>query len=300
MRAACAPMVALRGFFRAPLRRAPGWAVAIGLIGLFVSAAAWADNGTVDLHRRAFEPGERLTFVLKWTIVPAGEAVLEVLPVEQVAGQKAHHFVLTARSNGFVDAFFKVRDRIEAWADSRMSRSLGYRKKQHEGGTRRDVTVFFDWNAMTAQYVNQGEARQPIAITEGTFDPLSIFYWFRLAELSVGMQVRRPVTDGKKHVQGMARVVGQETVTVPAGTFNTYLVEPDLAHVGGVFEKSPDARVQIWVSADHGRLPIKLKSKVVVGSFSGELVRIEKSRPDRSGTDAGRVNANGWTIRRDR
>jgi hypothetical protein len=41
--------------------------------------------------------------------------------------------------------------------------------------------------------------------------------------------------------------------------------------VGGVFEKSPDAKLQLWVSADYRRLPVKLKSKVIVGSFTGEL-----------------------------
>jgi hypothetical protein len=102
-------------------------------------------------------PGERLTFILKWTIIPAGEAVLEVLPQEHMAGIDAHHFVLTARSNAFVDAFYMVRDRIDAWADSRhdVSRCL-YRKKQHEGRTRRDITVSFDWEDMTVQYTNAG------------------------------------------------------------------------------------------------------------------------------------------------
>ena len=263
----------------APVCLAVGRVAAIGLICLLISVAAWAGHSAAGLRNRAFGPGERLTFVLKWTVVPAGEAVLEVLPVEQMAGNEAHHFVLTARSNSFVDAIFMVRDRIDAWADSAMNRSLRYRKKQHEGRTRRDVSVFFDWDAMTAQYLNRGEAKEPIAITDGTFDPLSIFYWFRLAQLSVGGQVRRPVTDGKKLVEGIATVVGRQAVTVPAGTFDAYLVEPDLAHVGGVFEKSPEAQVQIWVSADHRRLPIKLKSKVIVGSFSGELVRIEKTGP---------------------
>ncbi|MBC2710091.1 MAG: DUF3108 domain-containing protein [Desulfosarcina sp.] len=254
-------------------RVAAVWAV----IWLSVASAAWA--GDAPAPTRAFRPGERLTFVLKWTIIPAGEAVLEVLPQEHMAGLDVNHFVLTARSNAFVDAFYMVRDRIDAWSDAAMSQSLLYRKKQHEGGTRRDITVFFDWEEMTAQYSNQGEAREPIPITAGTFDPLSIFYWSRSADLVVGGRIQRSVTDGKKHVLGMADVVRQETVTVPAGTFDTFLIEPDLEHVGGVFEKSPDAKVQLWVSADHRRLPVKLKSKVIVGSFSGELVSVTGTGP---------------------
>jgi len=250
-------------------------------VWLFIAGTAWsADSPTPT---RAFRPGERLTFVLKWTIIPAGEAVLEVLPQEHMAGIDAYHFVLTARSNAFVDAFYMVRDRIDAWADAPMQRSLLYRKKQHEGSIRRDITVSFDWEDMTVQYTNQGEVREPIPITAGTFDPLSIFYWSRLTNLVVGGRLQRSVTDGKKHVLGMADVVRRETVKVPAGTFDTFLIEPDLAHVGGVFEKSPDAKIQLWVSADHRRLPVKLKSKVIVGSFSGELVSMTGTGPLPSG-----------------
>ena len=262
------------------------WSAAVwAAICLFIAGTVWsADAPSLS---RAFVPGERLTFILKWTVIPAGEAVLEVLPQEHMAGIDAHHFVLTARSNAFVDAFYMVRDRIDAWADSAMRQSLLYRKKQHEGRTRRDITVSFDWEDMTVQYTNADEVREPVSISAGTFDPLSIFFWSRSANLVVGGRIQRPVTDGKKHVMGVADVVRRETVTVSAGTFDTFLIEPDLTHVGGVFEKSPDAKIQLWVSADYRRLPVKLKSKVIVGSFSGELVSLTGIGPPPSGSQSG-------------
>jgi hypothetical protein len=240
----------------------------------------------IDDAAAAFRPGERLTFALRWTVIPAGEAVLEVMPIEHMAGQDAYHFVLTARSNAFVDAFYTIRDRIDAWTGKDMQQSLLYRKKQHEGRTQRDITVSFDWHAMTAQYVNRGDVHDPITISDGTMDPLSIFYWSRTVRLNVGNRIQRSVTDGKKHVLGFADVIRRERINVPAGTFETFLIEPDLTHVGGVFEKSPDARIQLWVSADSRRLPVKLKSKVVVGSFTGELVSvIDTARPPGGGDD---------------
>lgn len=255
------------------------------LILLFSAGTVRAGDSAGIAH--IFEPGERLTFVLKWTFIPAGEAVLEVLPREHMAGRNAYHFSLTARSNAFVDAFYMVRDRIDAWADADLHQSLLYRKKQHEGSTRRDITVSFDWEEMTAQYVNRGKVRKPIPITAGTFDPLSIFYWARSIDLAVKRRIQRPVTDGKKHVVGVANIIRKETVTVPAGTFETFLIQPDLSHVGGVFEKSPDAKIQLWVSADRRHLPVKLKSKVVVGSFSGELVSMIGAAPLETLTPSG-------------
>ena len=251
---------------------------------LMVTATAQASQTSGS--QRAFAPGERLTFVLKWTIIPAGEAVLETMPIDHVAGRDAYHFSLTATSNAFVDVFFKVRDRIHAWTDTGLQQSLLYRKKQHEGNRRRDVTVFFDWEKMTAQYTdrhgNRNQAAPPIEIGPGTFDPLSAFYWTRSADLFIGQRIQRPVTDGKKQVTGIARVIERETVTVPAGTFDTYLIEPDLSHVGGVFEKSPNAKIQLWVTTDPRHLPIKLASEVVVGSFTGELVEMTGTRQSKS------------------
>ncbi len=245
--------------------------IVFSLFFFFPISSLAEETATVE----AFRPGERLTFVLKWTIIPAGEAILEVLPREPLAAyDDAHHFALSAQSNAFVDSIFMVRDRIESWTDFDMRRSLEYRKKQHEGERKRDIIVSFDWKKMTAQYSNRGKARDPIPITEDTLDPLSVFFWSRSVKLEPGSHIQRSVTDGKKQVLGVAHVIRNERVTVPAGTFDTFLIEPDLSHVGGVFEKSPDAKIQLWVSADHRRLPIKLKSKVIVGSFTGELVEM--------------------------
>ena len=88
------------------------------------------------------------------------------------------------------------------------------------------------------------------------------------------------MTDGKKSVIGKARVIKREKITVPSGVYDTYLVEPDLEHIGGVFKKSKNAKLQIWVTADKRRIPVKVKSKVIVGSFIAELISIERTDTD--------------------
>ena len=219
-----------------------------------------------------FSVGEKLTFILKWGFIPAGEAVLEVLPPKKINGENANHFVLTARSNSFVDPFYKVRDRIESFTDTGMTRSLHYIKKQREGSTDKDIVVTFDWDEMTAQYSNYGELIDPIPLLPGTFDPLGALFYTRLAAGANVDEVSRPVTDGKKNVIGRARVVKREKINVPAGTFDTYKLEPVMKDVGGVFRKSKNAKLHVWVTADSRRMLIKVKSKVIVGSFVGELV----------------------------
>ena len=222
-----------------------------------------------------FQPGEKLTFKLKWSIFNAGTATLQVLPIERINGEDAYHFVMTVQSNAFIDKIYKVRDRIDAFADLAMMKSLYYKKFQREGRSHRDEVIEFDWEKNLAQYSNFGKTRPPIAILPGTFDPLSAFYFSRVFDWGTRAKLERPVTDGKKLIMGKGQLVKRKTVDVPAGKFAAVLFEPDIEEVGGVFEKSKDAKIEIWLTDDRRKIPVRLKSKVVVGSFVGELVSVE-------------------------
>lgn len=222
-----------------------------------------------------FSPGERLVYELRWEFIPAGESELVVMPKTERDGAPALHFRMEARTNAVLDALYKVRDRIDAYVSPGMERTLFYHQKQREGRHNRDITVRFDWDRSEAEYANFGNTRPPISLMPGSLDPLSGFYYTRCLPLSEGMIIDRAVTDGKKNVMGHVRVSRKETLTVGAGTFDTFLLIPDHSEVGGVFEKSPGAELHVWVTADDRHIPVRVKSKVVVGSFVGELVRME-------------------------
>ena len=245
------------------------FALAVGVcIGPLSISAAAADSPV------PFEPGERLEFLLRWTMIPAGRAVMEVMPMQTIDGSKVYHFRLTAKSNAFVDMIYKVRDRIDAYADAEMTHAVHYSHQQHEGKTRRQIKVNFDWQKELASY-KDGKKERQVEVMAGTFDPLSVFYKTRMAEFRKDGTISCPVSDGKKCVTGLARIVKKETVVTPGGTYETYLLEPDLKDVGGVFEKDKDAKIKLWVTADKRRLPVKIASKVAIGSFVGELISIK-------------------------
>lgn len=229
-------------------------------------------NANSDLM--PFTPGEKLKFQLRWENVPAGSAWLEVHPIKTINGQQVYHFVMKAKSNAFVDIFYKVRDRIDAYADIEMTRSVHYEKDNHEGKHEKKETIAFDWENSRAVYHKHDEKKKKsLPLLDGSFDPLSAFYYTRTMEFDVGHQLERPVTDGRKNVVGRMRVVGRQTITLQNGNkYDTFLVEPDMKDVGGVFEKSDDSKIQLWVTADDKRIPVKIQSKVIVGHFIGELV----------------------------
>jgi hypothetical protein len=232
----------------------------------------------------SFMPGEKLTYRLSWGFIPAGVATLEVMPLAEINGEAAYHFVMTARTNSFVDVFYKVRDRVDAYTDIDMNHSLLYQKKHREGDTIRDIEVLFDWQKQQAVYSNiTAKEEKTIDLQPGTFDPLSAFYYSRLQALQKNKVVERPVSDGKKNLTGRLAVRKNQKISVSAGRFDTFLLEPDLKDLGGVFEKDSKAKLKLWVTSDPRHMLVKIKSKVVVGSFVAELIEYTPgTHPDKS------------------
>lgn len=245
-------------------------------ISIFIVSGIFSSVAASEMNH-PFQPGEKMHFVLKYGAISAGEATLEVHDMVEVQGVEAYHFVMTARSNSFIDIFFKVRDRIDSFADASMNHSLYYKKDQKEGKTRRNIKVDFDWKENKSTYVNFDTEPKIINQIPGTFDPLAIFYYSRLLDFQKVVEFEHPVTDGEKNMMGILRVIGKEIITVPAGTYETFVLEPDLQKVEGVFSKKQRTKTKLWVTNDGRRLLVQMKSKAMVGSFVAELVTVEES-----------------------
>jgi len=76
------------------------------------------------------------------------------------------------------------------------------------------------------------------------------------------------VLDGKKLRRIEIRVLHRERVKVPAGEFDTLVVEPMVAPEG-VFEGKRGVR--IWLTDDERRIPVKAQTKVRLGSVTAVL-----------------------------
>ena len=63
----------------------------------------------------------------------------------------------------------------------------------------------------------------------------------------------------------------KEKISVPAGKFYAIETRPEMQNLRGVFKKSPDGILRVWYSADSQRIPVKISSKVIVGSFNANL-----------------------------
>ena len=130
-----------------------------------------------------FKVGERLEYNLKWGFFPVGSAVMEVLPKDSqdTDGPKIIRF--SVRTNSFADTFYKVRTQISSTIDPLFTRALRYEKSQHEGNTRREIVVDFDYDRGEARYLQNDSSPVITSIPGPVFDPLSIAYFFHNREV---------------------------------------------------------------------------------------------------------------------
>ena len=221
-----------------------------------------------------FVVGEEIEYSFRWEMIKAGKANFKVLPITDLNGKKAYQFLLEVKSNQYIDKLYKMRARLEGFTDIEFTQSLLYKKIQ-SGKSKKDVLVQFDWKNKTATYSNFGGKRDPIEIPYGTFDPVSAFYKMRAIDFETDQNLSFFVTDGKKSFSQKGKVVNKEKITLPSGTFDTYVLIPQINHFSGVFKKSKNPSVKLWVTADDKKIPVRIKVKVFIGSFIFDLVSIK-------------------------
>lgn len=222
------------------------------------------------IENKAFKVGEKLTFDVKYGFVTAGIATFEIPKIKKISGRDVYQIVFQVSSVPSFDWFFKVRDRYETYLD--VEGMFPWRFEQHirEGKYSRDFSAFFDQRKGKAK-TSEGEYNIPKNVN----DIVSAFYYARNLDLS-GLKKGQKIhleNFYKDKVYPLDIVYhGREKVDVGAGTFDCILVEP-LVQEGGLFKS--EGSILIWLSNDELRLPVKVKTKVIIGSIDAELTKYE-------------------------
>jgi hypothetical protein len=184
--------------------------------------------------------------------------------IRQRAGRPTYHLVTTARSSNVFSAFFKVNDRVESYMDTLALHSVRFEKHLREGKYTKDLWVLFDQENHTAQI----DGKRECTILEHAQDVLSSFYYVRTLQLDVGQRVFVPNHDNGKNYAMEVQVHRRERVHVDAGTFDCLVLEPVLLGEA-VFKQK--GRLQVWITDDAVKMPVLMKSEVLVGSIAAVL-----------------------------
>jgi hypothetical protein len=213
---------------------------------------------------------ERLVYDISWTGIKAGTAVQEV---SNHGGEL--HIVSTVHSAGWLTPIFPVDDRTESVLyRSGGAEALGmpksYQEKINEGKTHTLKQALFDpvkLRVETKDFLKKTEKSDPIS--DKTFDSLSCVYFVRSSELILGRSLFIDIYDCKRLWNTEVQVVRREEISTPLGRFKTIVVKP-LLKAEGFFARTGD--VTVWLTDDSLRIPVKMTTKVKLGSITATLV----------------------------
>lgn len=220
----------------------------------------------------AFKVGEKLTYRVHYGFVDAGEAVLEVKESPwKFNGRPAYHVVGTGKSLGAFNWVFKVRDRFETYIDKKGIFPYRFIRDNYEGG----YEIFQDYEFHPEKRAIRTHEQQEFLTPEYIQDLLSAFYYARTLDFTnvkVGDTFEiTTFVDGEIFPLEI-KYKGTEEIKLRRGKFRCMKFVPVIQE-GRIWKDEED--LNVWVTDDENRIPVLVKSDLVIGSIKLQMVAFE-------------------------
>ncbi len=235
-----------------------------------VIARRHADSVQIHTLRKinnvAFGVGERLVFDVSYGFITAGEAVMSIPSYDSVDGRRCYRVEFAVNSLPSFAWVYKVEDRYLTFIDAEAIAPWKFEQHIREGSYKRDFVAEFDQVHLLA-HTTEGVHKIP----QYVHDIMSAFYYVRTLDFS-SMQPGQVLTlynfyKDTTYELGV-KFLGRQELEVEAGTFKTIVVEP-LVKEGGLFKS--EGRIVIWLTDDERKIPVRVNTKVLIGSIDTEL-----------------------------
>lgn len=226
-----------------------------------------------------FGPGEYLRYDVRLgALGKRGEGYMQVVGLDTVRGVTTYHVAFGIKG-GLL--FAKVEDHYQSWFDitNLVTRrfiqdvdELAYERYRH-----------WELYPEEMRFERPDNGNSGSIPTDMPLDDVSFFYFVRTLPLEVGDEYSfnryfRP--NGNPVV---IKVLRKDTVTVPAGTFETVVVQP-IIQTDGLFSQGGEA--ELHFTTDPRRLMVFMKSNVhLIGSLSLHLTELREGNPLRPPTE---------------
>lgn len=258
--------------------------LALGLL-LFPGASRAEEQTAGSIQRiEALKPGEILTYDISWSkIVRAGTAVMEIKEGTLSDGKRVLRFITTTHSEGLVDSFYRVNDRLVSVFDPGTMQSLTFSLNESHGKKERRRELVFDHVTKTVISTLNDDPPEKLTIADQTQDALSSLYYLRTRQdFIVGKAITIQVHDSGKNWSVEVQTLGREKVKTPAGKFATIKVRTFPKYEGVFMNKG---EIFIWLTDDSRRVPVLMKSTIAIGSIVSTLTKMEPGKDINQGVE---------------
>jgi hypothetical protein len=234
---------------------------------LMLAPAVYAQSGVSRTQRAAtpaavapapFGPGEVTAYRVTHSILGRrGTAVSTIVGIDTLRGRPTYH--LSFKLQGGMLGL-SIDDHQESWLDIAKHYSLRFKQDLDQPRYERLRTLDFYPEDMKWRRVERPDSGE--LATNLPLDDVSFLYWARTLPLEVGETYtwNRYYKDEGNPV--VVKVLRREQIYVPAGTFNTIVVQP-LIRTSGLFSEGGEA--EVYFSDDWRRIVVLVKTKLSFG-----------------------------------
>jgi hypothetical protein len=224
-----------------------------------------------------FSAGERLDYSVKFGFIKAGQGSVEVVGRDTIRGREVWH--TRFRVKGGVP-MYRVDDMLESWIDTGCFQSLRFVSQLEERGKTRERRIEMYPERLAFSENDKPEERSaPRPLDDGSF-----FFFVRTQDLVVGETYEFGQYFRPDRNPVVIRVIGRERLKVPAGEFDTIVLQP-VIKTKGIFSEKGEAR--IWLTDDASRVMVKMQAKVSFGTLTMSLTSVRHGAPEQVIAKAG-------------
>lgn len=235
----------------------------------------------VKAQNFAFQPGEKVTYSISYRVIGiyinAGSVAFSASKTDHPSGA-VYHFVGEGSTNARYDWIFKVRDRYESYFDTTMLQPIKAIRSVSEGKYKKYEEVLFDRQNNFAA-TKKGNVKIP----DNVQDVISSVYYMRnidFTKYKTGDKIPFNMFFGHAVYNLHVRYQGKEIIKTGYGAFTAIKVQPMLLK-GDTFREEDD--MTIWITDDKNHLPLRIESKLKVGSIKADLSGYQNLRYPLSG-----------------
>jgi hypothetical protein len=209
-------------------------------------------------------------YSLKYGFIKGGEASLFVKDTI-LNGERVNHVIAKGMTVGLADAIYKVRDRYESFIHPETDLPVKSVRSIREGSYRYYNEVCFEHQHVDSALVKSQKSGDHW-VPKNIQDILSAFYFARKHkfndDLKKGDMIEIMTYFSDEMFPLRIRYKGTEVIKTPMGKLECYLFVP-VTEVGRAFKNEDD--MQVWISRDKNRVPVRIRFKLRVGAFTCNL-----------------------------
>jgi len=227
-----------------------------------------------QLLKTTYGGDETLEYEISWLGITAGKLTIQKQSVPQQAEQ--FNIRVTAKSAGLLAVFYPIEDLFVTLVqgEERLPVRLDFWQKEGKRKNYR-VTTYDQEQFVVSSKKNDGQP-SVYTLSGPVHNEFSSFFAMRAMPLEVGKELMVPTFADKKRNEVKVSVQEKDKRSSIFGEVDTVKVIPHL-HFKGLYEKLGDP--VIWMTDDEYRVPVRIKAKIVIGSFTATLVNYQGAKP---------------------